>query len=88
LTWWYWLFVLLVEKMTDICILRRSCQMFRMLARSAADDKVGFSDWVVPINKYSSTYSTKYSTKYITKYHEISCGKFSYFIPQKSTYKM
>ena len=58
--------------------------MFGMLARSAADNKVGFSDWVVPINKYSSTYSTKYSTKYC----EISCGKFSYFISHNSTYKM
>ncbi len=62
--------------------------MFGMLARSAADNEVGFSDWVVPINKYSSTYSTKYSTKYITKYHEISYGKFSYFFSHKSTYKM
>lgn len=42
--------------------------MFGILARSAADNKVRFSDWAVPINKYSSTYSTKYSTKYITKY--------------------
>jgi hypothetical protein len=42
--------------------------MFGMLARSAADNKVGFLDRAVPINKYSSTYSTKYSTKYITKY--------------------
>ena len=42
--------------------------MFGMLARSAADNKVGIPDWVVPINKYSSTYSTKYITKYITKF--------------------
>ena len=42
--------------------------MFGMLARSAADNKVGFSDWAVLINKYSSTYSTKYTTKYIIKY--------------------
>lgn len=46
--------------------------MFGMLARSAADNKVGISDWVVPINKYSSTYSTKYSTKYITKFRAVN----------------
>lgn len=51
--------------------------MFGMLARSAADSKVGFSDWAIPINKYSSTYSTKYITKYIMKF---SRRKFSYSI--------
>lgn len=50
--------------------------MFGMMARSAADNKVGFSDWVVPINKYSSTYSTKYSTKYITKFTKFRAVNF------------
>lgn len=50
--------------------------MFGMLARSAADNKVGFSDWVVLINKYSSTYSTKYSIKNITKFRAVKFHTF------------